>query len=96
MTYPAKLRRKNLQRREKLSGGLLFLWIGKEKFSLFNLGFVLWLVQAKPNSKKKKLERKKPVEEEKGKEDESGKSIGIDNKDKVIHSFGHCCFAQCA
>ena len=36
------------------------------------------------------------VKEEKGKEDESGKSIGIDNKDKVIHSFGHCCFAQCA
>ena len=46
---------------------------------------------------RKGLKEKEWPEEDEGnrEEDEGGKSIGVDNKDKVIHSSGHSCFAEC-
>ena len=71
-----------------MRGGLLVLQIHQKK-KLNNTKrqkMVLFLVLR---------ERDRLVEDEgKKKEDEGGKSIVVDNKDKVIHSSGHSCFAE--
>ena len=45
--------------------------------------------------KRKEKKRKIPLEKEKREEDESGECIRVENKDKVIHAFGHGGFAEC-